>query len=161
MIRSMLVGLAAVLMVAADAPKNDLGKLEGRWYGGIWTFNGYPALVVNTKDPAATFDVTRDTAALRIRPGTLKRWSYSVVLDGTPTAIDMTIAEGPEEGKTQRGIYKIEPNKYGGGYYLTLCVAKPGADRPERFVGKSDEGWESSTFARYPNARSSFDWAMP
>src|SRR4051812_33823604 len=98
--RSFMVGLAAVLLVAADAPKSDMGKLEGRWYGGVWTCNGEWTLVVDINDPISVLDITEDTVSLRYRTGNSKCWSYSVISKGTPTAIDLT-----EKGETQLANY--------------------------------------------------------
>lgn len=148
---SLTVCLAAVLSVAANAPSSDMGKLEGRWYGGVWTFNGSPAFVVNQKDPISVLDITENTATLRTRKGPSICWSYSAIPNGTPKFIDLTVTDGAEKGKVQRGIYNIE-SKGEGWYHLRICVAKQGADRPERFVDKPEDGTQVFTFARYPTA---------
>jgi uncharacterized protein (TIGR03067 family) len=150
--RSLMVGIAAVLLVAADAPKDDMGKLEGRWYGGIWTYNGAPALIVDFNDPMSILDITDSKATLRPRTGPTTYWSYSIPSKGTPKVIDLTVSEGQDKGKTQRGIYKIEANIYNG-FYLTICFARPGADRPSEFLYKPEEGQQVYSFARYPKPR--------
>jgi uncharacterized protein (TIGR03067 family) len=146
--RFLLTGLVSLSLVAADTPESDMGRLEGRWYGGVWSCNGDWALVVDLKDPVQVLDIAENTATLRTRKsGSPKRWSYTAMPNRAPKAIDLT-----DETGTQRGIYKIERNRYGG-YYLSLCVAEPGAGRPERFEHAPKGGGRLYSFARYPLAR--------
>ena len=52
-----------------------------------------------------------------------------------PRAIDLTVAEGPEKGKTYHGIYKLEGDTY------TICRnVEPGKERPGEFVTRPDSG---------------------
>jgi hypothetical protein len=146
--RFLLAGLVTLFLAAADTPKPDMGQLEGRWYGGVWTYNGDLTLVVDQKDPLQVLDIAENTATLRTRNSrSPKRWSYIAVPNRTPGAVDLT-----DETGTQRGIYKIERNRYGG-YYLSLCLAEPGVGRPERFEHAPKSGLRLYSFARYPLVR--------
>jgi uncharacterized protein (TIGR03067 family) len=145
--RSLMVGLAAVVLVASDAPDRDMGQLKGRWYGGVLVYNGVPTLIVDRNDPSIVLDITDRTATLRTRNQTAKCWSSSLLEKASPKAINLCCSEGPDKGKTQRAIYKIEPNHFNG-VYLTLCFARPGADRPSQFLYKPEEGQLLYVFTR-------------
>jgi len=143
--RSVLLVLAAGLLLAADSPDGGLAKLEGRWLGGGWVFSGVLTFVVNLKEPSSTLDITADSVTLRSRKDEIGRWSYTLDTTRTPKAIDLTT----DSGKRQLGIYEIRANPYGG-YHLSLRVAQPGGDRPKDFDPKPSEGSRLYEFARYP-----------
>lgn len=54
--------------------------------------------------------------------------SYTLNTEKRPMQVDLKIESGPDEGKKQPGIFKVEDDK------LTLCLAMPGdTKRPEKF----------------------------
>jgi uncharacterized protein (TIGR03067 family) len=56
--------------------------------------------------------------------------TYKLDASKSPATIDFTIEDGPEKGKTQLGLLKLE------GDVLTVAYAKPGSmDRPKGFDG--------------------------
>jgi uncharacterized protein (TIGR03067 family) len=149
--RHALMSLAACLLVAADAPMDGMDKLEGRWLGGVWVCNSRWDFVVDLKNPFSALEVTADVVTLRSRTAATARWSYTLDTARTPKAIDLTAVDGPEKGITRRAIYEIRPIDPGG-YYLSLCIAEPGVDRPGEFVDRPEAGWRLHSFARYPNS---------
>jgi uncharacterized protein (TIGR03067 family) len=150
--RYVIAALAACLLSAAEAPKDGMDKLEGRWFGGVWTCNGDWALVVNVKNPVSVLEIGDRTATLRTRSLGTEHWSYTLDTTKTPKTIDLTVIEGPDKGKIQRGIYEIRANRHGG-FYLYFCVARPGKDYPGEFVDEPDRGLYFHSFARYPVAQ--------
>jgi uncharacterized protein (TIGR03067 family) len=60
--------------------------------------------------------------------------SQKIKLDAgkKPKQIDLTHEEGPDKGKSEPGIYKID------GDTLTLAMNDPGKDRPAAFETKKD-----------------------
>jgi hypothetical protein len=154
---SLMAVIVAVLLVGADAPRNDVSQLEGRWYGGVWSRCGVvPGFIVNINDPMSILDITDRAVTLRTRKATalptsnesVDCWTYSIPSNETPKAIDLIPSQGADKGKTQRGIYKIEAiQNYG--YCLTLYLARPGADRPSRFLPGPEDGQQLHSFVRY------------
>lgn len=70
------------------------------------------------------------------------RETGTLVLDlKNQTWIDLSIATGPNKGKTTKGIFRIENAK------LRLCIGKLGGQRPEGFKNDPKLGvilWEGS-----------------
>src|SRR5262249_61256368 len=60
-----------------------------------------------------------------------------------PGAIDLTVTEGPEKGKTYHGIYKVQGDTY------TICRnVKPGQDRPTEFGTRTGSGLMMTVWKR-------------
>jgi uncharacterized protein (TIGR03067 family) len=128
---SLVLGvLLAALAFAADKGK-DLDKLQGTWSRVSEEKNGKKTAEDDLKKIRLT--IKGDSYSLddgkEKRTGTLK-------LDQTkaPKAIDIIAAEGPNKGKTLKGIYKIEDDTF------TYCVAQPDKDRPTEFSAKEGSG---------------------
>jgi uncharacterized protein (TIGR03067 family) len=61
--------------------------------------------------------------------------THKLMSDMRPPAMDLTVAEGPNKGKTFQAIYKLE------GDTLTVCRSiEPGKQRPAEFASKPDSG---------------------
>jgi uncharacterized protein (TIGR03067 family) len=131
--RYALMALATCLLMAGDAPMDDMKALEGRWFGGVWTCNGAWMLVVDLKNHSSVLEIADSMATLRSRTGATERWSCTLDKTRVPMTMDLTVLDGPDKGKVRQGIYEIRPNPYGG-YYLFLCIAEPGVRRPSEFV---------------------------
>jgi uncharacterized protein (TIGR03067 family) len=122
----------AILILAALAPLADDAKaFQGKWPVTGMQMNGQ-------KFPAAAFDgmtlLVDGEAYKQMRGGTaLEEGKIKFFPDKTPKEVDMMITEGPNKGKTQLGIYKLE------GDTATFCVVEPGLKtRPTDFT--SDAG---------------------
>ena len=58
------------------------------------------------------------------------RAKYTLDPSQTPKTIDYILTDGPDLGKTQRGIYELD------GDTVKFCFVPPGADRPTDFTTK-------------------------
>lgn len=69
--------------------------------------------------------------------------TYRLYPDRTPRAIVLTVTEGPNPGKTFRGIYTLK----GDTFKICRNVA-PGKARPTRFAAPKDSGLLVVTWKR-------------
>jgi uncharacterized protein (TIGR03067 family) len=134
----MMVGL----FVAADAPKDDLDKLQGTW-----------SLVSAVRDGKDVPDdeVSRTTLVIKgdaftfpedARVGTGPSGTFTIDPSRTPRAIDATPSSGSNKGKTWLGIYEIAGDLY------KVAFAPPGEARPTRFVSEPGSGRLHSVWRR-------------
>jgi uncharacterized protein (TIGR03067 family) len=129
-----LLFLAAGLLLAADAPKEDVVKKELEKLQGTWKIASYETggQVLPAEAVVGTFVIKGDKYTFKTddqeEEGTLK-----LDPEKKPATIDLIITSGNDKGKTQVGIYKLEGDKW------TICLAMPGnKDRPSKFA-TSDE----------------------
>jgi uncharacterized protein (TIGR03067 family) len=133
-----LAGLTVVgLARGGDEVKKELSALQGTWhidsiqesFGKAPPEDSVKEFVVTVKDDI--MKVTHKGAAGPV---------FKLKLDPTksPKTIDFLHTEGPDKGKTEPGIYKIE------GETLTYCVTDIGKDRPMAFATK--EGTRNTLF---------------
>ena len=120
------MALAAACLGTEDA--GDLQKLQGTW--------NCKSIVVDGKKK----DETKHGGELVIKGNhyTLRVYEdepdnkvmFEIHPDKEPKQIDLMPSAGPHKGKVAKGIYKLE------GETLTVCVARPGIDRPSDFTSK-------------------------
>jgi uncharacterized protein (TIGR03067 family) len=131
----LFVLLALGLSVAA-APKDDAAKADRDKLQGVWTVvslevGGKEVGADETKKFKLEFkgDKVIFTAGDDRHEGTFK-------LDPTakPKAIDVMPLDGPDKGKTERGIYAFE------GDTLKICGADADKERPKEFTTKEGSG---------------------
>jgi uncharacterized protein (TIGR03067 family) len=132
-----MASLAMVGMARGGDAKKDLDALQGTWridsinesFGKAPPEDSVKEFVVTVKDDV--MKVSHKGAAGPV---------FKLKLDPTktPKTIDFTHSEGPDKGKTEPGIYKIE------GETLTYCVTDIGKERPTVFATK--EGTRNSVF---------------
>lgn len=117
-----LLTATAVPVIADDAPKGDLARLQGKW----------SAKVGPDKDVPLTLEIKDKTANIVIKLGDQDRslkGEFTLDETKTPKHWDWTKfknAEG-QDVADNLSIYKIE------GDTLTLCSGGPGNDRPTAF----------------------------
>jgi uncharacterized protein (TIGR03067 family) len=102
---------------------------EYKGFEGTWRFKSIQALGQDL--PADTFQnarlVCKDRDFTSVsREGTF-RGTFSIEVSRSPKTIDVTFTEGPDKGKTFRGIYVLTGDSY------KVCLSPLGHDRPEAF----------------------------
>ena len=112
---------------AADEPKQGGAKdLKGRWTAVLMIFRGQPVEQDAVRNFEATFDertYTNIVGGKLVEEGT-----YTVDDSSSPKTIDFHITTGPDQGKQQLAIYKLE------GERLTMVFSEPGSsERPKSF----------------------------
>jgi len=136
--------LVVVLSLAADAPKDNAVKKELKKVEGTWALSSG-----EDKDEKVADDVLKN-ASLTIEGNkhTFKIGDQTIAgthtIDPTtkPKTIDAAHTEGPFNGQTLLGIYKLEGDK------LTVCLALPDKERPTEFTTKLGTGTLLYTFKR-------------
>jgi uncharacterized protein (TIGR03067 family) len=130
--RLFLFAVVAAILSATIAPlragdtKKDQEGLQGTWQVVELTFNGMSVPEDARKEIKLTFKGERVQIGKR---------GHSFKLDPTkkPKAIDLTLLDEPNQGKTISAIYELK------GDDLTLCIPfKLNADRPMAF--KAEKG---------------------
>jgi uncharacterized protein (TIGR03067 family) len=128
--------LAATAARGADDQK-DASKLEGTWVATSYQ-RGEGKI---GKDKVATeLVITKDGYQF---PKGINRISKTGTFKADPAkgTIDFTPADGPAQGKTLLGIYKVEGDK------LTLCFRSAGRDRPAE-LKSTDRATVLATYER-------------
>jgi uncharacterized protein (TIGR03067 family) len=132
-----LVVLAASTLAAADDDdvRKELKALEGTWKAVALEAGG--KALPKASVPEFLFVVGADGKAT----GRMGKIEYqarvSVDPQKTPKTIDNAHETGPQKGKKQVGIYKLEGGKW------IVCMTAPGAkegDRPKSFDTKNSAG---------------------
>ena len=124
--------LAAGLLVAAQAPKEDaakadLAKLQGEWVMTSKTYDGQ-------ETPAEDLKAFRRTIAGNKYTVTITKGDNVQTVKGTftldPTKKPKVIDVKPDEGEAIKGIYEVD------GDTQKLCMAALDAERPAEFASK-------------------------
>jgi uncharacterized protein (TIGR03067 family) len=124
--RTLLI-LSAVGFLAADDPKKEeADSLKGKWSAVSILAGGKP----EPDEVVKGFKFTIDDKTYTNLMGTqvVEEGGYKIDASKSPKTIDFEIKKGPDVGKRQLGIYKIEADK------LTIVVAQAGSEeRPKSF----------------------------
>ena len=67
---------------------------------------------------------------------------YTLNATKTPSQIDLIFLDGPNKGKTVKGIYQLKGDAF------KLCLELPGGDRPGGFASKKGETFHSMELTR-------------
>ena len=119
--------VCAIAIVAADEPKKkEATTFKGKWSLVSLEHGGKAAPDDLIKDFKCNFE---DKTYNNVMNGeVIEEGDYSFDDEKSPKTVDFEIKKGPNEGKKQLGIFKIEGDK------MTLVVAEPGTtDRPTSF----------------------------
>jgi uncharacterized protein (TIGR03067 family) len=138
--------LAVGLLLAADDPKPDKLKKEIAKFQGSWTTvsilrNGEDA-VPEEGLKQLVLVIEGDKRIIKNGEEVVSRGTYKLDPTKKPKAIDITVAEGPLQGKTVVGIYEID------GDTQKICLALEGTERPKVFSSKADSGHLLQVFKR-------------
>jgi uncharacterized protein (TIGR03067 family) len=129
---------ARVQPVKSD--QKELDRLTGEWSG--------VALVMNGQDIPADFFkgstrvVKGNETTVTIGGQVVLKATFTVDPSKSPKTIDYTIAEGPDKGKQQLGIYEVENE------LAKFCFSTPGKDRPTEFASKAGDGRTFGTWKK-------------
>jgi uncharacterized protein (TIGR03067 family) len=134
MLKYALTLLAAGLLVAADAKKDDAKKdqeaIQGTWKVVAGERGG--KAMDSAKEFSMTFD--KDTFTVKRGDEVAVKGTFKLDPSKSPKAIDMKIEEArnaQDKGKEVRGIYELSKDG------LKWCSAEPGSDkRPKEFATK-------------------------
>ena len=131
----LLVGVAPPLVAAGppneEAAKKHLERTQGTWKIVVLEADGEHA----PEEIVATLKLVFKGDKLTFTPGEPGFTNYTYKLDpaAKPAGFDMTHADGPDKGKTQKGIYSFE------GDSLKICFGGAGR-RPKEFTAKAGSG---------------------
>ena len=133
----LLALLASGTALAAPVPNKaarDAKELPGVWAVERW---GHDGVMVSKNDVRFAPRVEIGEAGLTIQRGTLSYpMRYTLDTTKTPAHIDMVYSDGPNQGKTVKGVYELK------GDTLKLCVSPPDGDRPAALASRKGEAWE-------------------
>lgn len=139
----LLVLIAAVVLVAADAPddakKKDLEKLQGTWTmtGGEFDGNKIPP------DQAKGELIFKDnTYSYTTAAGETGGGTFKIDPAKKPKQMDAVAKGGPLDGQTIEEIYELD------GDTLKICLALPPAKRATDFTAPAESGRMMFTYKR-------------
>ena len=128
-----VVSLCQATIIAADDKKTAAkGPLEGAWNLTSVQLNAQSLPMEKLHD--ARLVVQDHKYSLKLAETRLEM-THRFLPDQSKQAMDLTVAEGQDKGKTFHAIFKLE------GDTLTVCRSiLPDKDRPTEFVSKPDSG---------------------
>jgi uncharacterized protein (TIGR03067 family) len=127
----LLLPLVGLLPAVDEAAQAELGKLKGIWQAVSAEVDGRKAKPMELEKTFLTIE--GDRYSLRL-PEATRKGTFKIDAGKTPKQVDVVAADGPEKGKTLRGIYELK------GATLRICVAEPGKDRPTEFSARAGSG---------------------
>ena len=137
--RHIPLGLALLVAVTGLAAGDDKGKAvkeDRKQYEGTWQV---VSLEVDgntmTVDDAKKITVVNEADgqwAIEVEGKVIARGTSEIDLTKKPKAVDLTVTEGDDKGKTVLGIYEIGEDT------RKVCLGQPGKERPAEF--SSTEG---------------------
>ena len=143
MTRCVLLGLAAGLALAADAPRQDakaqLERLQGTWSVVSVEEGGKRLPAEKTEGWSLTIEGSKYT--FRHGDGSV-RGVYKLDPLKNPGAIDATRTGGADVGKTLWGIYALKGGEF------RLCVKLVGKERPTEFAAAEGSNTVLAVFER-------------
>jgi uncharacterized protein (TIGR03067 family) len=126
---------AAGILAADDTKKDDAEAIKGKWKAVSISMGGEPQADELVKNFTLNFESKDYTNSVG---DMVEEGSYSIDSTKSPKTIDFDIKKGPDEGKKQLGVYKLDGDK------LTFVVSAAGStDRPKSLtVEKGSELFE-------------------
>jgi uncharacterized protein (TIGR03067 family) len=107
-------------------------ELEGEWRMVSCVTDGHP---MDRSHVQWVERVTRGAhTTVTAGPQVMMEFDFLSDASKVPRTLDYMNTAGPNQGKSQLGIYEIE------GGLLRICVSPPGGKRPTRFQSKSGDG---------------------
>ena len=122
-------------MDRSEAVKTQSGgptELEGEWSMVSGVSNGQPFDPMGVKYGKRVTKGNETTVLFG--PQVYMKFKFTIDPSKNPKAIDYLHTQGPDQGKTQHGIYEID------GKTLKVCLSPVGQDRPADFSTKQGDG---------------------
>jgi len=115
----------------SNKPGSATTEFEGEWQmvSAVMHGQAMEASAVQWVKRVTVGNKTTITAG----PQTMMKMEFTADPAQSPKTIDYVNTSGPNKGKAQHGIYKLE------GDILTICVAAPGEPRPAEFESVEDD----------------------
>jgi uncharacterized protein (TIGR03067 family) len=141
-----VLALTLGLIVAADNPqkeklagdaartetvKAELKRFEGTWSYASFIVEGKPMTDEELKDFRLILSSDRFTIT---SSGDPVRGTYAVDPTRNPKTLDVTFGDGPDAGKTVKGIYELD------GDSCKVCINLGDQLRPTEFASKAGSG---------------------
>jgi uncharacterized protein (TIGR03067 family) len=104
-------------------------KLEGRWIVVSQTVDGDEQDMKGDK-----VHIAKGKFTLEEHNGEVQKATYKEDTSKTPSHIDFTATEGIQKDEVFKGIFILKGNR------LTICLARPGSDRPMEAASKEGSG---------------------
>jgi uncharacterized protein (TIGR03067 family) len=135
--KSLLLAISLSLVPALlHAAEDDAARKEYAKFTGTWRFASIEAQ--GQQLPERFFKDSRlviDGEHFTLKEGNVSyKGSFKVDVTKKPKQIDVTFTEGPEKGKTARGIYELDGDTY------KVCMGSVGKGRPTAFESKPGSG---------------------
>ena len=132
-IRPVLTLVAALLLAAPDdAAKADKEKFQGSWLIESLEEKGEKTDAEELEGLVIRFEGDK-YHAINKEGEDIERGTFTIDTDRSPPTIDFQIKRGPDEGKSQLGIYQFR------GTTLKVCYAPAGSkDRPKEFAANAE-----------------------
>ena len=140
--RFALLAVTLGLVAAAPVPekKDELKKFEGAWVFTGWEVGGQSLPEEVLRDTKWSVKGNKYTFEMR---GVTEEGTLKLDPGKKPAAVDLTITSGPDKGKEQLGIYRIDRDA------IVLCLAPAGAkERPTEFAATEANGHMLLTIKR-------------
>lgn len=112
------------LLASADAKKDELKKLEGKWVLVSGEKDGKELSAEEVK--AARLSIKGNKHTVHVG-GDVIKGTHKLDASTSPASIDATDTEGPFKGKTTHGIYEVKGSEF------KVCFSNPGKPRPKDF----------------------------
>lgn len=120
---ALVLVLGSTFLGAADTDKD---KLQGTWKAVAVERAGE-----RRDENAHRLMFEGESFIIKRQDDVVARGTFRIDSTKSPKAIDMTITEGKDSGKTALGIFALEGNT------LTWCTSEPGnVDRPQELAAK-------------------------
>jgi uncharacterized protein (TIGR03067 family) len=128
----------AVLLPAEDRPAAQDRALEGMWAAVSFIHEGKE----EPQAPGKILLTFRGSAMTLEVGGTTLRATVRADAGKTPQEIDMTYENGPDKGKTIRGVYEVK------GDTLRICHGDATKPRPAGIASKQGSGYNVGNWKR-------------
>ena len=137
----LLALLLPALLRADDAPNNADKDLEGDWELKSVIRDGQKQFRTLDKG-GPLFAMFRGDSLSFNTDVEIRKVTIKVDASKTPKTIDLIPDDGPQKGKTMKGIYEVTGDE------LRVCHADSGKDRLTALSAKEGSGWTLMTFKR-------------